>query len=137
MHPQDHTAPTAWIGIDVSQHTLDACFLPAQGKPRCRSFANDPAGHADVLAWASDCCPADATLGFRMEGTGAYGQALADALAQAGRHVGIVNPARIKYAGLMRGQGNKTDKADARLIAEYARERRPPAWHPAPPETLQ
>jgi transposase len=137
MHPQDHTIPTAWIGIDVSQHTLDACFLPAEAKPRCRSFANDPAGHADLLAWAGVCCPAAGTLGFCRESTGAYGQALAYALTEAGQHVSIVNPARIKYAGLMRGQGNKTDKADAKLIAEYAQRERPPAWNPPPAETRE
>ena len=42
----------------------------------------------------------------------------------------MVNPARIKYAGLRRGQGNKTDRADARLIAEYAARERPAVWHP-------
>jgi transposase len=137
MHPQDHATPTAWIGIDVSKLTLDACFLPAKGKPRYQSFANDPAGHADLLAWAAGCCSADATLGFCLESTGAYGQALACALAQAGQHVSVVNPARIKYAGLMRGQGNKTDKADAKLIAEYAQRERPLAWQPPTAETRE
>jgi len=136
MHRQDHSAPTTWIGIDVSKDTLDACLLPADGKPRSRSFRNDPSGHAELLAWADGCCPAGAVLGFCLESTGAYGAALATALAAADRHVSVVNPARIKYAGLMRGQGNKTDKADAKLIAEYAARERPPAWRPAPAETL-
>ena len=137
MHPQDHTAPTAWIGIDVSKDTLDACFLPADGKPRSRSFRNDPAGHADLLGWATDCCPAAVAVGFCLESTGAYGEALATALAEAGRHVSVVNPARIKYAGLLRGQGNKTDKADATLIAEYAQRERPPAWRPPTAEVRE
>lgn len=137
MHPHDHASPTAWIGIDVSKDTLDACLAPVLGKPRQRSFPNTPAGHADLLAWAADACPAGAVLGFCMESTGAYGLALADALAEAGRYVSVVNPARIKYAGLMRGQGNKTDKADARLIAEYAQQQRPPAWQPPTPKARQ
>jgi transposase len=136
MHRHDQPAPTAWVGIDISKDTLDACFLPADGTPRSRSFSNDAAGHAQLLAWA-DAQAQGAALGFCLESTGTYGTALATALAGAGRHVSVVNPARIKYAGLARGRGNKTDKADARLIAEYARERRPPAWHPAPAETLQ
>lgn len=37
---------------------------------------------------------------------------LATALADAGRQVAVVNPARAKYAGLIHGQGNKTDRAD-------------------------
>jgi transposase len=49
----------------------------------------------------------------------------------------VVHPTRIKYAGLARGRGNKTDTADARLIAEYAAREKPPAWRPPPPEVRQ
>ena len=133
----DRPAPTAGVGIDVSQHTLDACYLPASdARPRSASFANDAAGHAALLAWASALAP-DTLPGFCLESTGAYGEALALALSDAGRHVAVVNPARVKYAGLMRGQGNKTDKADARLIAEYATRERPPAWAPPRPEVRE
>ena len=126
----ERPAPTAWVGIDVSQNTLDACLLPVpNGKTRTASFDNTSDGHAALTAWA-DTHAGDATLGFCLESTGAYGEALATALADAGRHVAVVNPARVKYAGLMRGQGNKTDKADAKLIAEYAARERPAAWHP-------
>jgi transposase len=48
-----------------------------------------------------------------------------------------VNPTRVKSAGLMRGRGNKTDPADARLIAAYAARERPPAWSPPPPEVRE
>jgi transposase len=132
-HTQRPT-PAAWVGIDVSQHTLDACLLPApDGKPLARAFANDTAGHTALVAWAGEQAQG-APLGFCLESTGAYGAALATTLAAAGHHVSVVNPARVKYAGLMRGQGNKTDRADARLIAEYAVRERPPAWQPPPAE---
>jgi len=133
----DRPAPTTWVGIDVSQDTLDACLLPAPGgKHHARSFPNDPAGHAALAAWA-DAHTGDTPLGFCLESTGPYGEALATFLADAGRHVAVVNPARVKYAGLMRGQGNKTDRADARLIAEYAARERPPAWHPPTPDVRE
>ena len=129
--------PAAWVGIDVSKDTLDACLLQAPGgKARDRAFANDPAGHAALAAWADECSAGNA-VGFCLEGTGAYGEALAASLADAGRHVAVVNPARIKYAGLMRGQGNKTDRADARLIAEYAARERPAPWQPPRPEVRE
>jgi transposase len=35
------------------------------------------------------------------------------------------------------GQGNKTDPADARAIAEFARDRDPPAWQPPAPEVRE
>src|SRR5688500_7275082 len=102
MSPTQHPAPATWVGIDVSQHTLDACLLLApDAKPRSASFANDAAGHAALAAWA-DGHTGDTPLGFCLESTGAYGEALARALRDAGRHVAVVNPARIKYAGLMR-----------------------------------
>lgn len=128
--------PAAWVGIDVSQHTLDACFLPADGKPRFHIFANDGSGHAALRVWATTQA-AGVPLGFCLESTGAYGEALAQALADAGQHVSVVNPARVKYAGLMRGQGNKTDRADAKLIAEYATREHPPAWQPPRPEVRE
>ena len=133
----EHPAPTAWVGIDVSKDTLDACLLPApDAKPRAKAFANDADGHAALAAWA-DGHAGEAAVGFCLESTGPYGEALATALADAGRHVAVVNPARIKYAGLMRGQGNETDRADARLIAEYAHRERPAPWQPPRPEVRE
>jgi transposase len=45
----------------------------------------------------------------------------------AGRAVSVINPTPIRYAGIMRGRGNKTDKTDARLIAAYVRDQDPQA----------
>ena len=137
MDRNETTPPTTWVGIDVSKDTLDACLLPAPGgKARGRAFANDAAGHAALAAWADEGS-AGAAVGFCLESTGAYGEALATSLADAGRHVAVVNPARVKYAGLMRGQGNKTDRADAKLIAEYAHRERPAAWQPPRPQVRE
>ncbi len=133
----DRPAPTAWVGIDVSQLTLDACLLPApNGKTRTAAFDNTAAGHAALAAWA-DQHAGGIPLGFCLESTGPYGEALATALADAGRHVAVVNPARVKYAGLMRGQGNKTDRADAKLIAEYAAREHPAPWQPPTAEVRE
>jgi transposase len=95
MHRHDHSAPTAWVGIDVSKDTLDACLLPVAGKPCCQTFANDAAGHAAWRAWAV-AHAAGAARGFCLESTGAYGIALAATLADAGQYVSVINPARIK-----------------------------------------
>jgi len=74
----------------------------------------------------------DAHVG--VEATGGSEDALATYLHAAGRVVSVVNPTRIKYAGIARGRGNETDKADARLIAAYTRDHRPAAWSPPSPE---
>src|SRR5262245_50140151 len=130
------TNATAFVGIDVSKGTLDACLISPGGRLKQAAFANDPKGRAALLAWA-DRHAKGATLHFCMEATGPYSEAPATHLADAGRHVSVVNPTRVKYAGLARGRGNKTDRADARLIAEYARSEVPPAWRPPSPEVRE
>src|SRR5205085_8365848 len=106
------------------------------GRAKEHTSGNDPKGHAALPAWA-DKHAAGQPVHFCMEATGPYSEAPATFLADAGRHVSVVNPTRVKYAGLMRGRGNKTDPADARLIAEYAARERPPAWQPPRPEVRE
>lgn len=130
------TAATAVIGIDVSKATFDACLLTPDGKSREKAFPNDPAGFAALTAWA-DGHGAGATTRVGMEATGGYEDALACHLHAAGRTVSVINPTRVKYAGVMRGRRNKTDKADARLIAAYTRDEAPPAWTPPSPEVRE
>ncbi len=127
---------TAVIGIDVSKVTFDACLLTPDGKAREKAFPNTPAGFAALLTWA-DGHGAGGTARVGMEATGGYEDALATHLHAAGRVVSVVNPTRIKYAGVMRGRRNKTDKADARLIAAYTRDEAPPAWSPPAPEVRE
>ena len=130
------TAATAFVGIDVSKDTLDACLLLPGGRARAATFPNDPAGHAALIAWA-DRHAAGLPAHFCLEATGPYSEAPADALAAAGRRVSVANPARVKAHAAAAGQGNKTDPADARAVAEFARDRRPPAWQPPAPEVRQ
>ena len=125
--------PTTFIGIDVSKDTWDACLLAPGGATRQASFPNDARGHAALLAWA-DRHTAGAELHFCLEATGPYSEAPAAALAEAGRRVSVANPARVKAHAAAGGQGNKTDPADARAIAEFAHDRHPPAWQPPAPE---
>jgi transposase len=130
------TAATVFVGIDVSKDTLDACLTRPDTTAKEAAFPNTPKGHAALLAWADRHAKGLPTH-FCMEATGPYSEAPATHLADCGRHVSVVNPTRIKYAGLAWGRGNKTDRADARLIAEYAERERPPAWQPPSPEVRE
>lgn len=129
-------ATTPVVGIDVSKATLDCCLLSPGGVTRERAFPNTPAGFAALLTWADAHAPG-ADTHFGMEATGGYEDALASFLHAAGRAVSVINPTRVKYAGVMRGRRNKTDKADARLIAAYTRDEAPPAWSPPSPDVRE
>jgi len=67
-----------------------------------------------------------------MEATGQYGEALAEYLYQQGWQVSVINPARIKAYANSKLRRNKTDKADAQLIAEYCLREQPSLWSPPP-----
>jgi transposase len=68
-----------------------------------------------------------------MEATGRYGNDLAHYLYEAGHPVSVVNPKWIKdYAG-SQGMRNKTDRADARLIAQYCDRHELTLWTPPDP----
>ena len=127
------TAATVWVGIDVSKGTLDVCLLRATGKEKHKDFSNDASGYAKLLRWVQHLV-GEEVCHYCLESTGSYSMAVAHFLAEAEQWVSIVNPARIKYAGMAQGVGNKTDKADARLIADYSRKERPALWRASAPE---
>jgi transposase len=112
-----------FIGIDVSQAYFDVAF-PSQKGYRSDKLANQASGFATFLA----ALPPDAHC--VMEATGPYYLRLATALHQAGIAVSVVNPLVIKRFSQMKLSRAKTDKADARLIAEYGRLHQPALWQP-------
>lgn len=123
-----------WVGIDVAKTKLDAAFVDRRGKLRSRTFANNPRGHAELTAWLRDRLGSTAEVRVCMEATGPYGEAPAMALSDAGFVVSVVNPARVK--GFAQGElaRNKTDRADAALLARFGQAMQPEAWVPPPAE---
>lgn len=115
------------IGLDVSKDTLDVCLLKGD-KRHEKQFANDKAAHRSLLAWAERLA-GGASCHFCLEATGSYSQEIALFLVEQAQHVSVINPARIRFFGLACNAGNKTDKADARLIALYSLQQNPPAWN--------
>ena len=72
-----------------------------------------------------------------LEATGQYGDGVAEYLYHAGHAVSVVNPLRIKRYGESKLHRNKTDKADAALIAEFCAKETPPLWKPLPDSLKQ
>lgn len=122
------------LGIDISKKTFDVALLrdPETKQRKQRKFPNTPAGFQALQAWLVQ---QDVTLVHAvLEATGAYGDALAAQLHAAGHTVSIVNPAQIKAFGVSELQRNKTDRADAVLIARFGWRFNPAPWQPLPPE---
>jgi transposase len=121
---------SVFLGIDVSKAHLD-CALLLGTKYRNRRFANTPDGLTALQQWLLRL---DAvSVPVCMEATNTYWEVAATTLADAGHHVSVVNPARVKAYAQSEGLRVKTDAVDARLLARFGQEKQPEAWRPPPP----
>lgn len=113
---------TIFVGIDVSKDTFDV-FDPVAGHQKYR---NNKVGYSIFMK--------SLTKGHWcvMESTGSYHQQLAQSLYDSGFNVSVINPVIIKRFIQMKLKRIKTDKSDARLIAQYAREQSVEPWKPSP-----
>ncbi|MDB5858256.1 MAG: family transposase [Ramlibacter sp.] len=114
------------VGIDVSKAKLDVALLREQGEFRDKIIANSRKGFAELAAWLAKHGVTQAHI--CMEATGAYWEALAEFLVDAGFEVSVVNPVLIRKFGESLGERSKTDRLDARVIARFCAERDPPRW---------
>jgi transposase len=126
-----------WVGIDVAKSKLDVALLDERGKVKNHVFANDAKGHALLIAWLLDRAGAAIQVHVCMEATGPYGEASATALADAGFVVSVVNPARVKGFAQSELVRNKTDRADAALLARFGQTMQPEPWVAPPPEVRE
>jgi transposase len=124
---------TFHLGIDVAKAKLDCALRTPDGKFKAKVVANDPEGFQALIAWLSK--QGATTVHVCLEATGIYWEAVAESLAAHGMTVSVVNPAQIKAFGASRRVRTKTDKVDARLMAEFCAERSPAPWRaPSPGE---
>jgi len=113
---------TTIFGIDISKDSFDVWSSELGHK----KFSNNLCGFKDFkkeLSKSSWCV---------MEYTGCYYQQLAMFLYQKGISLSVINPLVIKRFIQMKFQHNKTDKSDARLIAQYGSEQKLNPWIPNP-----
>lgn len=120
------------IGIDIAKRKFDLAWLSG-GKLKTKVFENTDKGHAELLSWLKKHHLTTENCHLAMEATSQYYEPVALALFDAGYTVSVVNPLQIKAFGesLMRRQ--KTDRADAELIARFCEVNKPQPWHAPPP----
>jgi len=111
-------ATSSYVGIDVSKDRLDVAVL---GKGQEKQVNNTQAGIAELVAWMQELQPELIVV----EATGGYQRAVVEALFQAGLPVAVVNPARVRQFARACGLLAKTDKLDARVLAEFGQRVQP------------
>ncbi|MHB0765404.1 IS110 family RNA-guided transposase [Stutzerimonas sp. NM35] len=122
------------VGVDIAKHTFDIATLQSNGKHRTKGkLTNDSAGFEVFQQWLLKYAEPQAWV--VMEATGIYYEALAEWLLARGYRVCVLNPAQVAYYARSQLQRVKTDKVDAKLIADYGslHQAKLRAWQPDPP----
>jgi transposase len=116
------------LGIDISKRTFDVALLDDESIYSTGQFTNSQDGFQSLRCWLSN--RGVDSLHACMEATGRYGDSLAAILLAEGYAVSKVNPARTNAYGKSKLMRTKTDKMDAKLIADYCATQTPPLWNP-------
>ena len=123
-----------WVGIDVAKESLEVVLLREQDEQHT-NVPNTAQGFRTLHHFLKKRCRGGAQV--CLEATGLYGDGVAEFLHQQGYRVSVVNPARIKAYGESLLRRNKTDRTDARLIAQFCRTQQPEGWTPLPAEVKE
>jgi transposase len=127
--PEQDTITKFNVGIDVSKAWLDIHVLPCG---HARRFANTGQGIGQLKRWLRQFELALIVL----EATGKWHRAAHRSLHASGLPVAIVDPYRVRMFAKARGILAKTDRLDARLLAQFAAVM-DPVRRPPQPEALE
>jgi transposase len=133
--PEATRPPNSFLGIDVGKAEL-FCHLIGPAEPCSERFDNTSTGIRLLVKWLAKSAPSSEVRAC-LEQTGRYGDAVVTALYQIhpdGIH--LVNPHRIKAFGMQKLRRNKSDTADAKLIARFLKSEHLELipWHPRSPD---
>jgi transposase len=104
------------IGFDVSKATLDVAMFDGEAINHFK-VKNGTGGFDEILCKLKEYSLSETIV--TMEATGVYHQRAADYFYRKGFNVQVINPLIIKRYSEMKMLRAKTDKVDAKIIAEY------------------
>lgn len=108
----------SFIGIDVSQGELVVAWRDESGEKGVRNFPNTERGQRELRTVLQKEEPAPALI--VLEATGGYERGVTAELGGAGLPVVVINPRQVRDFAKSTGQLAKTDRVDARVIANFA-----------------
>jgi len=103
------------LGIDVGKHEL-ALALLKDGKFVDKLVENNQKGFRQILKFLQNNAPEAEVY---LEATGRYGETVTEFLFSQEFDVKVLNPSQIRAFAQAKLARHKTDKVDARIIAEY------------------
>ena len=125
------------LGINVSKNTLSLAIRFESGKFYEKVVSNSISGFECILKILNQKMINKEYVKCIMESTGSYSESIADFLYDNGFDVKVVNPYKIADFSKSKLSRIKTDKTDARLIAEYGVLSNTDKSYKKQPETLR
>jgi len=121
-----------YLGVDVSEATLDVAYVCNEQEKALKSYTNRPAGWKalgkDVIALAAGL--GEPTIHLIIEPTGGYERGFVDYAFELGWQVTVVNPYYVRRFIQGQGQRGKSDARDAIMLARYGKQKQPSAQEP-------
>lgn len=124
------------LGIDVSKSSLSLALRLQNGKFYEKTVLNSSTGFKSILKFLNLKRIDKNNLECIMESTGSYSEAIANFLYENGINTKVVNPYKIASFAKSKLSRIKTDKTDAKLIAEYGLISNNDKFYKKPPEAL-
>ena len=119
-----------FVGIDIAAATFTVAWQTESGWHDA-TFEQRRTDYGRFAHQLRQIAPPHQTL-IVMEVTGTYWLGLAWFLHEVGFGVSVINPTQANLFARLEMQRAKTDRIDARLLAEFARQRVPALWTPPP-----
>lgn len=116
------------VGVDMAKKTFTVAYRIDERECELGDFANEPTGYDALQVALRDACEQEemAQVHLILEATGGYEAALLAYAYTQEWSVSMPNPAQVRNWAKGVGYRVKTDKVDARILAHYGVERRPP-----------
>lgn len=123
------------VGIDMAMQKFDVCFSVIDTEQRVtvkatRQFENTPKGFVCFLDWVKKHSKQPLPVVFLVEASGVYHEQLAWYLYQHDQAITIILPNKAKRYKEALGIHSKTDKLDAKALAQMVCEQRLKLWQP-------
>ena len=107
-----------YVGIDASKDKLDVAIW---GEKDCLEVGNSKKGIVKLVKQMIARTPRLIVV----EATGGYEEAVVQAMYEAGVRVALVSPQRVRQYARAKGVLVKTDRIDARVLAEFGKQLQP------------
>ena len=130
------------IGIDISKDDFQVCFMQRLGTDKIRikgsrSFKNTLSGYKNFKTWVLKKASSELLVSYSLEATGVYHENLAHYLYEQKYPVSVLLANTVKAYSKSLNVNTKTDKSDAKSIAQMGIERSLKLWSPISPQMRQ